>query len=326
VARECGTLRYVLRPLRPTLADVKQELRYQSLKDDSTFYPFHGMTDSRSSIKKAFARLDRASLQVDIQSSIWPIGAVMYQLATLDEADVLDDVVEDILAENRQEYEDGGIIDHVTTQQEADREYSDDLRELIRDCLKLRPKDRPTPTELTSRTMRGLQACFDREANLAKVTNGASEARLHVMSAENSINQLREGRYHFDRDDAFWRRFVRDLMWVPGEWGDLMPPSIPANLEAPREWPEQMRAAFKTTLNEARYREHHAPRRLSLIDVFGKPKEGTTLDQQTPETKRRHDQDDNGDAGTPTPKKPRTDQSRTPLPLPRRAIPHPRRD
>lgn len=110
-------------------------------------------------------------------------------------------------------------------------EYSAELRHLIRDCLKLSPTSRPHPIQFWTRVRKGLKNCIAGETAKNKNNPTLSDARLQVYYRANEINDVSSGTANFDLDTKFWQRFVQATLFIPEDWGVLLPPTLPEVLE-----------------------------------------------------------------------------------------------
>ncbi|KAJ9611256.1 hypothetical protein H2200_004439 [Cladophialophora chaetospira] len=203
------------------------EIRIHEMKA-MRYYYFR--EDVHPELKQKVGDLDRRYHRVRPEANVWALGAVMWSLTTLNEVDVLDNKVTKIL------YGDNPIaraFDHTNIIKRADpeitRRYSSKLWDLICQCLRMKPCDRPPPCRLLSEIEAGMQECIQRaEAEYART---GDLAPLKVAFEENQINNMADGGARFPKHMNFWPDFADHLLWMPREWGPLCPPEAPRNID-----------------------------------------------------------------------------------------------
>ena len=174
-------------------------------------------------------------------ANIWAVAAIMYTFVTSNDIEVLHWRIKYILSSDRPLYGDHIILPIVTGR---NPEYSEELLNLIRDCLKIVPESRPDITELKTRVKHGMHCSAGREKALHKADPGGTTGRLKVYLSKNEINDVPHGDAGFILDSHFWERFVAHLIWLPTEWGTLYPSNMPPEIQIPKMWP----SAFKERL------------------------------------------------------------------------------
>ena len=207
--------------------------------------------DVHPDIKRKVGDLDRKFHRIRPEANIWAMGAVMWNLVTLKEIEVLDDKVHKILfGENAvaRAFDGRNIVKRADP--EVKRRYSPKLWELICECLQMRPGDRPPPSRLLSEIEIGMQECMEREQEAYGQTGDLMP--IKVAFEENQINTLPDGGAHFHKHINFWPDFADHLLWTPREWGPLCPPEAPrrVNFEADG-LPSPLRRRQEQRWNEA---------------------------------------------------------------------------
>jgi serine/threonine protein kinase len=179
---------------------------------------------SRTRIEPPFAQH-----RITAAGNVWAIGMVMYQLATLDEPQGINNIVEQ-MNENLYERQDGKVLRSITTLQHPD--YNEGLFDLILDCLKMTPEERPTPDRALKIINGWLQEYHERVQMDTTLLNGPK-----VFYKANNINHMTPGGCAFDLPDRWWRGwFNRHEIWLDERWGRLIPPYRPQHLDP---WPRE---------------------------------------------------------------------------------------
>jgi len=174
--------------------------------------------------------------------NIWCFGKVMYDMMTLAERGELYDKIgvggcknaadvdsgysggfkpnDEVVYSEDVYYENGEhALDEITTRRKP--EYSPGLRKLIRQCLEVNMRYRPTPEELLDATNKGLAAALA----TARQQHGADAPRAErLFYRENQINRMAPGSPKWEPNTNMYRRLTEP---VDDEW-------TPLNL--PRHW------------------------------------------------------------------------------------------
>jgi hypothetical protein len=184
---------------------------------------------------------------------------VMYQLVTLDEPYGVSDKVEQ-MSENRFRVHGGRVLRSLSTEQHPD--YSDDLFELILDCLNMTPEKRPTPQNALEKIDQWLQEYHEYVQMDLTMQNGPK-----VFYKANDINHMTPGGFNFELPDKWWRRwFNKHEIWLDERWGRLKPPYRPEHLDP---WPREKRDRDEVLVpDSARQREDQRAKR-KKIDTDG---------------------------------------------------------
>ncbi|OCT47607.1 hypothetical protein CLCR_03390 [Cladophialophora carrionii] len=197
-----------------------------SQMNDYRHYYFH--EDVHPDLKRTVG-LDRRFHRIRQEANIWAIGAVMWNLVTLDEIEVLSDKVNRILS--------GGTaaaraFDGKNIMKRPDpvieQRYSPKLWDLVCECLRMKPGDRPPPSRLLSEIEIGMRDCMEREQ--AEYQRTGDLAPLLVAFEQNQINDLPDGGANFRKNLDFWSYFAEHLLWTPRQWGPLCPPDAPRHM------------------------------------------------------------------------------------------------
>jgi hypothetical protein len=154
---------------------------------------------------------------------------VMYQLVTLDEPYEVSRMV-DRMNERRLRTQNGRVLRSLTILQSSN--YGEDLFELILDCLKMVPEERPTPEKALDTINGWLQDYHECIQMDLTIQDGPK-----VFYKANDINYMTPGGYDFDLSDKWWRGyFNRNEAWLDERWGRLKPPNRPEQLDP---WPKE---------------------------------------------------------------------------------------
>ena len=154
--------------------------------------------------------------RVGPEANLWAIGAVMYSLLTLDDIDYVDENLNGIMSQTLTEENDGHLIPPIETLKgtlPGGTEYSKALRELIRDCLKIRPHHRPKLDDLLTSIKLGTQKCVDKVS--ARCGNSADlwAAETKVCFTNEDMNAMPAGPYPFTNNIHFNNHFERNRKW-----------------------------------------------------------------------------------------------------------------
>lgn len=178
------------------------------------------------------------------EANIWGLGAVMWSLMTLNEIEDLSGVVDQILqgvGPAVRSFDGTNILRKPDP--EVKKRYRPELFNLIQQCTRIKPGDRPRPDVLLQEVHRHMISCMEREMEVLAQTNDRTP--MVVACIRNEINTLPDGGQDFKKASHFWRDFAGHLLWVPKEWGPLCPPLAPDVLSADETWPSQVRARFE---------------------------------------------------------------------------------
>ena len=145
----------------------------------------------------------------------WPIGAMMWVLTTGRDISELDRIVLNIDERAYWAYKSHTILPIRTG---ADPEYSPELLELIRDCLKLNPTTRPCPAELRRRAEGGMDWRMQFEIEQFMRDPDLIGRPLTLYCKANEIQSQPLGDANYILDGVFWRRVIDDQIWLPPEW------------------------------------------------------------------------------------------------------------
>jgi hypothetical protein len=179
---------------------------------------------------KKMAGPERRFHRIRQEANIWAIGAVMWNLITLDEIEVLSDKVNLILygSNTTASAFDGKNIMKIPPPV-IEQRYSPKLWDLVCECLRMKPGDRPPPSRLLSEIETAMQECMEREQ--AEYRRTGDLAPLMVAFKENQINDLPDGGAQFRKGQYFWSDFAEHLLWTPRDWGPLCPPEAPRRMD-----------------------------------------------------------------------------------------------
>jgi hypothetical protein len=153
--------------------------------------------------------------------NVWCMGKLMYDLLTLAWPFDLEDTMEKDTTEARYygEYNEHAIPEIKTTKKP---EYSNLIRDLIRECLHIKIAKRPTPEQVLERAQRGLEAVMRSSEGRMGNRNGP---RLYYMG--NEINHMPVGDAGLSMGRADWAAVRGDVfpnpLWQPllsGRWAD----------------------------------------------------------------------------------------------------------
>jgi serine/threonine protein kinase len=189
--------------------------------DKWQFSPFN-----RASRESYRTRIDppHAQHRVTAAANIWAIGMVMYQLVTLDEPHEVDNMVKR-MNENRLRSQRGRVVRSAGTMRHPD--YDENLLELVLDCLRLTPEERPTP-EKALQTIDGWLKNHQENVQMDRTTQDGER----VFYKANEINYMSPGGFNFGITDKWWKGyFNRDEIWLDENWGKLKPPGRPEYLD-----------------------------------------------------------------------------------------------
>lgn len=232
---------------RGTRPWVPPEHRFYEMDNSTSFYPF-GRRPGPSSDEDR-----KAHHKITSRANLWPIGAIMFQLLTLQEHGYLDKLVKGILNELYEEPAPGESIipDNDSLPLPDNHSYSSALCDLIRSCLCHRPEDRPSEAALLESARRGYMSALSfvrHRAGLdtSRVASIIKTSPLYkVYYYENEIDDAIDN-YQMDlittddpASDRWWweHYFLEDLIWIPLSWGSLWPDSMPDDVTPPDDWP-----------------------------------------------------------------------------------------
>jgi hypothetical protein len=193
------------------------------------------------------------------QTNLWAIAAIMWSLITGQEISDLHYGITPIL---NKPYPGSDPYTAVLNGSSSylRQHYSNDLLNLVTDCLKLLPEQRPSLEELRDRISVGMTNAVA-EANGPFNRHHGSTARLEVAYKYNEIARYAVGTANYDLNEEFWDNFVRGTLFTPEEWGPLHPPTAPPALFQPpagwspalqQRWVEKMARAEPRPLKRRR--------------------------------------------------------------------------
>ena len=174
--------------------------------------------------------------------NIWAIGAIMWTLMTLKEIHELSDAVNGILGGSPEycaHFDGANIVGRRLVG--WTHPYSERLFELIQQCTRMRPHERPSGRQLVDEIRMYMSAHVTPQVTRLEQT-GQSEA-IRVFW-DDGIRHLREGDAGLDDEDRgeyFWRRFADQLLFRPLERPLLCPPRAPVDLPMSDRWPADIR-------------------------------------------------------------------------------------
>ena len=141
------------------------------MREDIPFYPFKRYLDPTKRI------LSKRQHPVGPEANLWGAGIMVYLLMTLEDSSIISDELDEELDEhfNKKYSTDpgssrrrssGGLctVDEINTRlprQDA-ADYSWQLKELVRQCTRIQPQDRPTAAQARTAILAGIQAEEDR--------------------------------------------------------------------------------------------------------------------------------------------------------------------
>ncbi|EXJ59823.1 serine/threonine protein kinase [Cladophialophora yegresii CBS 114405] len=201
----------------------------QRISQMKAYRYYYFQEDVHRDLKKKIG-LDRRYHQIRQEANVWAIGAVMWNLVTLNEMDLLSDKVNQILYGSTaaaRAFDGTNIMkrpDPVTKQR-----YSPKLWDLVCECLRMKPGDRPPPSRLLSEIETGMRDCMEQAQ--AEYQRTGDLAPLLVAFEQNQINDLADGGADFRKNQDFWSDFAEHLLWTPRQWGPLCPPDAPRNMD-----------------------------------------------------------------------------------------------
>ena len=198
---------------------------------------------------------DKSAHVITTQSNLFALAAIIWSFMTGREINDLDEMIYDKICRPvppktpyvDPEIKSGGRM--------RTNKYSAELSTLVRDCLKIQPNNRPALVELRNRVRQGLQKCMAREEEKHSRDPGATVQNLKMYFHANDINEAPPGQAQFKLDNDFWRRFASATLFVPEEWGALLPPTAPSNWEPSQGWPPEIRRRWLENLKRARERK-----------------------------------------------------------------------
>lgn len=184
---------------------------------------------------------DFPGYRFDPSHNTWGIGKIMWEMLTLKDGDILNFEMRQLSEADYWGSMQEEAIAEIRTTREP--EYSHELRELIRQCLRISPRLRPSPRELFDATLRSLT----RMAEAAPDPNDGFPRGSRVFFMGNEINDMPIGQKGLpaDRDipyreqdfRVFNKRKFRDPdleSLLNGRWDPLMqvdyqevPPIVP---------------------------------------------------------------------------------------------------
>ena len=198
-------------------------------------------------------RADPSAHAITSQANLFPLAAIIWSFMTGREIIDLYDMIYRKISSHNPFSGDPSIDPSIKSPGKTlQTDYSESLRSLVRDCLKMLPQDRPSPTEVLQRVEMGTRRHMEREhANLNFDEKGALR-RLRLFYNENEINDAprRDGNFQLDND--FWIKFAAATLFIPEEWGALLPPTAPSNWQPAPAWPAEVRRRWMANLKEAR--------------------------------------------------------------------------
>ncbi|KIW69466.1 hypothetical protein PV04_05342 [Phialophora macrospora] len=190
---------------------------------------YYFQQDVHPNLKKE-AGSERKFHRIRQEANIWAIGAVMWNLITLDEIETLSHKVNLILYGSNAT---AGAFDGTNIVKRPppviEQRYSPKLWDLVCECLRMKPGDRPPPSRLISEIETAMQECMEREQ--AEYRRTGDLAPLMVAFQENQINDLPDGGANFHKGMYFWPDFAQHLLWTPRQWGPLCPPEAPRRMD-----------------------------------------------------------------------------------------------
>lgn len=169
------------------------ELRYLEVNKTNAFYPFadpiYVDPDKNNPHRKGYH-------PVSSRVNVWSIGAVMMSLMTLKEPDFLHRRVRSILREERPlpRGPDESIVKDSDFAILEPQYYSQALRDLIKDCMKFLPQDRPSEETLLDRAINGYQA------NLQTLRNMGYGPDHGPSNDHPQPNQTNHPAFNYDQD------------------------------------------------------------------------------------------------------------------------------
>ena len=199
------------------------------------------------------ARVDPTAHVITTQTNLWAMAAVLWTLMTGREIEDLDIVLKNLLRDRHPPHED--FVDPMEAGmrgQDSLNEYSKELRYLVRDCLKLIPKNRPSLHELRMRVDHGIQACEAHEVDYNRRYPHQPTSRRKAYFHANEIKDAPRGGANYNLDAAFWKRFVAATLFVPEEWGMLLPPTAPDDLKPNNKWSSDLQKRWLQNMKQAR--------------------------------------------------------------------------
>ncbi len=153
--------------------------------------------------------------------NVWGLGKLMYDLLKLAYWYGLDDGMRSTTEELYYQEYDQHAIPEITTRKKP--EYSTTLRELVRECLHIEIRKRPTPDQLLARTREGLETAMRSRRRNADESNNAEVSknppRVYYMGSEINHMPIGDAEIRMGRDE--WREFRGDL-WPDPAWQPLL--------------------------------------------------------------------------------------------------------
>lgn len=174
--------------------------------------------------------------------NIWAVGAIMWTLMTLKEIHDLSDAVNGILGGSPEfcaHFDGANIVGRKLMG--WSHPYSTRLFELMQQCTRMRPHERPSARQL----MDEIQAYMSEQV-VPQVTRLEQTGQFDAIRVywDDSIRHLPEGDADLDDEDRgeyFWRRFADQLLFRPLERPLLCPPRAPVQLPMSDHWPLEIR-------------------------------------------------------------------------------------
>jgi serine/threonine protein kinase len=173
---------------------------------------------------------DYTNRKIDSAHNVWAFGCVMHELFTMDAAGDFSKVI-DNMTEAQNFAQDDNAIEKIRTRKTP--EYSQPLRDLVRNSLKLRPSARPTPEQILEVTSEALKH-FEQQALSTKAMVPVSYSPPdwayqipRVWYRENEINTMPLGP-HFPEKSADLKRLAAWMIledeFAEPVWGPLLHP------------------------------------------------------------------------------------------------------
>ena len=219
---------------------------------------------------------DRSAHVIRTETNLFPLAAIIWTFMTGREIDDLDRMIYDNIKHQtppKSPYVDPDL--RPSGRSPVDY-YSSELRALVRDCLKTLPSLRPTTVDLQERIRNGMKRCIAREEARNQRNPNATASQQKIYCEANEINAVPQGKADFKLDKLFWQRFASETLFVPEEWGALLPPTAPQDWQPSRKWSPELKERWMDNLNRARIdkrRRDGGPEEVGPVSKRAKVKE-----------------------------------------------------
>ena len=174
----------------------------------------HAQSGNPVGFDEASQVVESTGFKFDSKHNVWAVGKIMHDMITLAYWDLLNAQMDD---RHHKSYWVDVAPGTVFPPMDSDEVYSPDLLGLVRECLTVIIAERLDPTELLGRIVDHMKGSKPIKRKRAEDDEGEREDRVYYRG--NEINQLAPG----DAED--------NIVYVPGDWEDLVLKDIDRTLE-----------------------------------------------------------------------------------------------